>query len=93
MVPFERVAVQVRSLYQAAHEFEPGALGGAEAPDHSHPAGPTGVVARYDGLLADAAAMLGAPCPPLPFTRADRLWLEEALVDLGLDMRTPSTSD
>ncbi len=93
MVPFERVAAQARTLYQAAHEFEPGALFDAEAPGLRRPAALAEVLARYDGLLASAAAMLEAPCPPLPFTRADRLWLEEALVDLGLDMRAPSESD
>ena len=78
-------------LYSPAHEFEPGSLGNGEA------AGTSGrdrgrVLARYDALLADAATMLGAPCPPQPFTRSDRAWLEEALADLGLAIRAPSES-
>ncbi len=90
MVSFERVAGELRSLYQAVQELEPGALVDVEARAGWRPAERWEVLSRYDELLADAAAMLGAACPPLPFTRADRLWLEEALVDVGLDVRAPS---
>ncbi len=47
-------------------------------------------LARYDELLATAAVMVGAPCPPQPFSAADRHWLEQALVGLGLDVDAPS---
>ena len=90
MIPFERLASELRELHQAVQDLEPGALFDAEVPGDRRPAPRSGVVSRYDGLLADAAAMLGAPCPPQPFTRADRLWLEEALDGLGLDVRASS---
>lgn len=90
MVPFERVAAELRALYQMVQEFEPGALFDVEAPGGWRPAERCEVLARYDELLAYAATMLGAPCPPQPPSRADRLWLEEALVELGLDVRAPS---
>ena len=86
MVSFERGAGELRSLYQAVHEGELGALPDVEARAGWRPAERWEVLSRYDELLADAAAMVGAACPPWPFTRADRLWLEEALVGLGLDV-------
>lgn len=84
------MAGELRSLYPAVHELEPGALLDVEARAGWRPAERWEVLSRYDELLADAAAMLGAACPPLPFTRADRLWLEEALVGVGLDVRASS---
>lgn len=90
MVSFERVASELRSLYQAVQDLESGALLDVEARAGWRPSEAWQVLSRYDELLADAAAMLGAACPPLPFTGADRLWLEEALVGVGLDVRAPS---
>ncbi len=48
------------------------------------------MITRYDALLGDAAVMLDVACPPTPLTRADRSWLEAALVVAGLDVRSPS---
>lgn len=90
MVPFQRVAAELRSLYQAVHEVEPGAVFDADAPAGWRPAERWEVSGRYDELLADAAAMVGAPCPPQPFTRTDRLWLEQALAGLGFDVQAPA---
>jgi len=90
MVPFDRVVDELRALYQMAQEFEPEALFDTDEPCGWRPAERWEVLARYDELLAEAATMLGAPCPPLPPSRADRLWLEEVLVELGLDVRAPS---
>jgi hypothetical protein len=42
------------------------------------------VLARYDGLLAEAARMLEAPCPSGRLTDADRQWVEQALAERGL---------
>lgn len=90
MVSFERLAGELRSLYQAVQELEPGPLLDIEARASWRPAERREILSRYDELLAGAAAMLGAACPPLPFTLADRLWLEEALVGVGLDVRASS---
>ncbi len=92
MATFERVAAELRSLYQAVHEVEPGAVLDADAPSGWRPAEPWEARGRYDELLADAAAMVGAACPPQPFTRADRLWLEHVLAELGLDVEAPAAS-
>jgi len=81
MAPFERVAAELRSLYGPAQEDAPRTVFDGE---RLH------VRARYDALLADAAAMVDVACPPTPFTRHDRSWLEEALVAAGLDVRSPS---
>lgn len=81
MVPFERVAAELRSLYGPAHEDAPRAVFDGE---RLHG------LARYDALLGDAATMLDVACPPMPFTQRDRRWLEEALADAGLDVRSPS---
>ncbi len=81
MVPFERVAVELRSLYGPAHDDAPRAVFDGER---------LRVITRYDALLDDAAVMLDVACPPTPFTRADRSWLEAALVVAGLDVRSPS---
>lgn len=89
MVPFERVVVELRSLYGPAHTCDPPTSPGGE---HSRPPRPLRqfVLPRYDELLATAAVMVGAACPPQPFSAGDRLWLEEALVGLGFDVRAPS---
>ncbi len=84
MVPFERVATELRSLYGPTHEDAPPAVFDGE---RLH------VLARYDALLADAAAMVDVACPPMPFTQVDRSWLEEALVAAGLDVRSPSARE
>ena len=89
MVPFERVVVELRSLYGPAHTCDtPSAPGG----EHSRSSPPLGqfVLPRYDELLATAAVMVGAACPPQPFSAGDRLSLEEALVGLALVVRAPS---
>lgn len=54
MVPFQRVAAELRSLYQAVHEVEPGAVFDADAPAGWRPAERWEVSGRYDELLADA---------------------------------------
>ncbi len=89
MVPFERVVAQLRSLYPEVQEMPAGTLFDGDAPERAMPGG-GGHVRRYDTLLADAAAMLEAACPPLPFTSGDRAWLEETLAGLGLDVRASS---
>jgi len=81
LVPFERLAAELQSLYGPVHEHAPRAVFDGEG---------LRLTARYNALLADAAAMLDVACPPMPFTRADRSWLEEALVAAGLDVRSPS---
>ena len=89
MVPFERVVVELRSLYGPAHPCDPPTPPGGEHRRSSRPLRQF-VFPRYDALLATAAVMVGAACPPQPFSAGDRLWLEEALVGLGLDVRAPA---
>lgn len=86
-MPFERVVAELRSFYGPAHPCDP-----PVPPDAGHSGSPRqDVLPRYDELLAAAAVMVGAACPPQPFSAIDRLWLEEALVALGLDVRAPSS--
>ena len=89
MVPFERVVIELRSMYRPAHPCDPPTSPGGEHRGSSRPLSEF-VLPRYDELLATAAVMVGASCPPQPFSAGDRLWLEEALVGLGLDVRAPS---
>ena len=76
----ERVAAELRSLHRLVHDR-------AAAPFNveGEPARRSRqVLARYDGLLAEAARMLEAPCPSGRLTDADRQWVEQALAERGL---------
>ncbi len=82
MTTIERVAAELRSLHRHVHDraAAPYDVEGEPARRSRQ------VLARYDGLLAEAARMLETPCPSGRLTDADRQWVEQALAERGLDI-------